>query len=521
MKKIILISFLFIFSPSHSFANTNLMANALENFKLGNYIESLNTLGKVRGGKKIMGAKYYLEGVSLNRLQRYDEAELKLSASLSAGHRAEDLYYEYGQSLYANNKLEEAREVFNKSARSGYKKHTSFYYIAHISQILEDWKLARSYYQKITKSKNVETNLLQIAHFQLGEVLLSIAEIKKNNSRNLVAKYVLPRMDQAISSDRNSLLAKEITTRRDEIQKRYDLDPTLYKNGRPIPARNWEFSFSQEFRYDNNITLATDLPSVQATQKDSNIFEMTVQSSFNKAFARRWTFTPDLRFSYLIHQDRDASEVFQNDQYKISPAVRSAVQHTLFGNPAALILDWDWDYIARDKLGDKNVSFYSRAATYTLGERFKLFGQGETTFKVKLKNYEGYQDSLDTTTTSFTADHILILPASTIMVLFFSYDKIDAVTDSSDQSSILGRIDYIIPGIANQYILNGAMSANFIKKDLAGTNDITLSPSVKLSKKITKKSKLNISYTYTQNLSDTTANEYSKHVTGIEYKFIF
>ena len=242
--------------PNLSYSNSSVLAKAFGEFKVGDYVKTLKLLKNVQGNKKILGAKYYLEGLSLNRLQKYDEAESKFKSSLAIGHKADDLYYEFGQSLYANNNLEEARKIFNKSAIRGYKRNTSYYYVAHISQILEDWKLAKTYYLKITKGQGVDSNTMQIAQFQLGEVLLSMAEIKKNKSKTLVSKYVVPQFNKAIKKDRNSLLAKEIIERKAEVQKLYDLDPNLYKNGKVIPQKKWEFSYSQEFRYDNNITLA-------------------------------------------------------------------------------------------------------------------------------------------------------------------------------------------------------------------------------------------------------------------------
>ncbi len=513
---------LYLLFCSQSIANPpNHIATAFGEFKIGDYVKGLETLSKVNGNAKIMGTRYYLEGMILNKLQRYDEAENKFKKSLSIGHTSEDIFYEYGQSLYANNNLEQARQVFNKSSKKNYKPHISKYYVAHISQILEDWKISKSYYQKITQAKNVETNLLQIAHFQLAEVLLSMAEIRKEKARKLVKKYVLPQFKKAMGIDQNSLLSREVKSRKTEIQKRYDLDPSLYRNGKAIPKEVWRFNYSQELRYDNNITLATDLPTSQATQKDSNIIESTLQTSYTKTFLRKWTVSPNFRFNFLYHQDRDASEVFQNDSYKASPTLKSSFQHKLFGRPAAFLLDWDWDYTARDKDGNKQISFYAKSSTYTFGEKFQLFGKGDTTVKIKLKSYQGHKKSLDNKTQSITADHVFIFPSGSIMILFFSFDIIDAQTDSSDQTSFLSRVDYIIPGVSKLYILNLGISANFVQNKLAKTSDTTLSPSIKLSKKVSSQSKINISHEYTKKISDSISNDYTKQVTAIEYKFNF
>jgi tetratricopeptide (TPR) repeat protein len=515
-KKIIfIIPLLFI---SKVFANN--MGKAFSEYKMGNYIATLNTLSTVTGNNKIQGVKSYLKAVTLNKLHRYDEAIKNFQTSLSIGYSAIDIFYEYGQALYATNDLEKARNIFNRSAKNNYKANTSFYYIAHISQILEDWKLAKQYYLKITKSKKAEISILQVAHFQLGEVLLASSEFKKK-SRNLVNKYVLPQFDKAIQTDKFSLLSKEISTRKLEVQKKYDLDPSLYKNGEQISNKHFLFSYTQGFSYDNNVTYSTDAPSSSATQKDSNIFNSNVFSSYKFILARRWTFTPSIGLNFLYHQDRDAFEVYQNDQLSYSPALETTLKHKMFGDPASLLLDWNYNYINQDKDAIKSLDFYSKSYTVSFGEKLRLFGQGDTSLKFKYKDLTSYDDSLSSSTKTFSISQVIVLPSYKMFYLLFSYDIYDSVTDSSDQTTILSRIDYIIPGIAEQYLLDLALTVTFGSKDISQTNSTLISPSATLTKAISEKSSLNLSYTYTNNLSDTESEKYTKHVTAIDYKFNF
>ncbi|MBT7609284.1 MAG: autotransporter domain-containing protein [Bacteriovoracaceae bacterium] len=513
---------IFIFAlliSSQSFASS--MSKAFSLFKVGNYVETLSVLSKVKGNNKLLGAKFYLKAVTLNKLQRYDEAIQSFQSSLSIGYTSKDIFYEYGQALYAKNDLQKARKVFSRSAKNNYKRSTSYYYIAHISQILEDWKLAKSYYLKIVNSKKVEVSIMQVAHFQLGEVLLSIAELNKTSSRDLVNKYVLPQFEKAAETDKFSLLSKEILQRKLEVQKRYDLDPNLYKNGERIPPKNFVFGYTQGFSYDNNITYSTDAPTSTATQKDSNIFSSNVSSSYTFTLGRRWTFTPAFGLTYLYHQDRDASEVFQNDQLSYAPAIRSKIKHKMFGKPASLILSWDYSYINQDRDAIKVLDFYSRSYTLTLGEKLKLFSKEDSTFKIKYKDLASYSDSLNSSTKTFALDHLILMPSYSMFFLLFSYDIYDSKTDSLDQTTFLSRIDYIIPSIADQYLLDIALSITIGNKEVAQTSSILISPSVMLTKMITQKSSLQLGYTYTNNLSDVTSDKYTKHVTAIDYKFNF
>ncbi len=524
-----LILFFLLFSVTSVSAQPSLMAEALKHFKIGDYVQAIETLKKVRGDKKMMGTKYYLLGISYNRIQEYDEAAKAFKQSIANGNTTKDLWYEYGQALYAANDLTVARKVFNESAKRNFKRWTSYYYVAHISQILEEWSQAKKYYQLIIDSNAADSNTTQIARFQISETLLSMARKRfpedKEKQEEMVAKFVLPQLSRAIDVDQNSSLTKDIRKRREEIQREFGLDPNKFKNGRDIPSDLWDLYVALDFRYDNNITFSSDTPSVQATQKDSNIVETEAYAQRKFILGRRWVIAPEVLWSLTYHQDRDSTEVYSNDAYKISPAIHTKYEHKAFGNPATILLDYDYAYNARDKDAIKDMGYYASSTTWTLGWRSKFLDSGETTIKLKFKNYEAYTNTLNNTTTSLTMDHVAILPSQRILVAFFSYDDIKVEQDSNSSKSYLVRCDYIIPGIYNMYTLNLAMNINMVDEynNTSKPNaDISYAPSIKLTKNINKHFKLDISYEYTMNTSDdTTSGEYTKHVSGMRLKYTF
>ena len=510
-------------------AQANLMAQALKQFKIGDYIETIEILKKVSGDQKMMGTKYYMMGISYNRVQEYDEAIKSFKKSMTYGNSTNDIWYEYGQALYAANDLSNARKIFNQSAQRNFKRWSSYYYIAHISQILEEWKIAKTFYDKIIDSNAADSNITQVANFQKGETLLSIARKRfsenKTNLTEKVSKFVLPQFTRALNVDQNSSLSKDIRKRQKEVQNEFGLDPTKFRNNRSIPNNKWESYVVLDFRYDNNITFSSDTPSVQATQKDSNIIETEAYAQRKFIFNRRWVVAPEIQWNLTYHQDRDSTEVYSNDSYKISPTVHVKYEHTAFGDPASILLSYDYAYNARDKEAIKDMGFYASSNTWTLGWRAKWFQSGETTLKFKYKNYEAYLNTLNNTTNSFSADHVAILPSQRIMVFFFSYDDVKVEQESDSSRSYLARIDYIIPGIYNMYTLNLALNVNMIDEynNTSKTSaDISYAPSIKLTKNINKHFKLDLSYEYTMNTSEDTVNsEYTKHVSGMRLKYTF
>ncbi|MCO4794487.1 MAG: hypothetical protein KC493_12275 [Bacteriovoracaceae bacterium] len=528
LKKLALISTLFFFSVG-VFAQSYQMAESYKYFKTGDYVQAIETLSKIKGDRKMMGTKHYLMGVSYNKIQEYDLASKSFKLAIKSGNKSRDLYYEYGQALYAANELSKARKIFNESAKRNFKKWTSLYYVAHISQILEEWKSAKKYYQKIIDSDSAEGNILQVARFQMGETLLSMTRTRhgddKDKQREMVGKFVLRQFDRAINVDQNSSLSRDIRERKTEVQREFGLDPDKFTNGRDIPKENWDLYVAQEFRYDNNITFSSDTPSVQATQKDSNIVETEAYVQRKFILGRRWQIAPEFQFNLLYHQDRDSSEVFSNDQYRLSPAIRLKYEHKAFGSPATILLDYDYSYTARDKDAIKDMGFYASSNTVTLGWRFKYFSSGETTFKVKQKSYAAYLNTLNNTTSSVSFDHVAILSTQRIIVFFLSYDDVAVEQKSDSSKSYLMRMDYIIPGISDMYTLDIALTVNMVDEYLNTSKtsaDISYAPSIKLTKNINKHFKLDLFYDYTMNTSEDTANsEYTKHVSGMKIKYSF
>ena len=136
-----------------------LIADVFTDFQSGKYesaIETLATLEKrlKKGSKKyneVLGLINYWRGMSYARLSDYKNSEIAFKKAIDLKYKAQDIYYEYGQVLYVADRLKKARIAFKKSFKKGYKKGVSLYYIAFISQALNDHKKAVSFYSMIER----------------------------------------------------------------------------------------------------------------------------------------------------------------------------------------------------------------------------------------------------------------------------------------------------------------------------------------------------------------------------------
>jgi tetratricopeptide (TPR) repeat protein len=521
--------FLFLFKINLALANEQAFTDVFTEYKAGHYQEAITLLEKITETETSqLALKDYWTGLCYSKLQQFDKAVIAYKSALKNKGVFEDLYYELGQALYATNDMEQARKSFALSAKkNNYKNDTSYYYVGHISQILEEYKNAKDYYDRVLDVPNADKNLLQVSRYQMAESMLSLADEKyksdKEQIRPIVRKFIIPQLEKAISVDKAATVVKEIEGRIAEIKKEYDLDPNFLKNGKKIPEKRYELSLAQKVKYDSNVTLANDQPSTIASQKDSFVFETSTSARYLYVIKKRYLVEPELRYSFIRNSDQDSPTVFTNDAYTLTPAIRTKYEHKIKEKEAAFIFDYDQAYTERDRLQLHDRIFYSRSQTFTLGERLKIFAS-DSNIKLKFKDYNAYTDTLDSNTTTFSYDQSIINGFGHIILVLFTADYTRLVANTlSDTNTYLFRLDYVIPSFLERYTIDFAYSHTSLdtleQYETRGT-ETTSSPSIKISQNFGNL-KATIGYDYTSNSSLSTTYQYTKHETHFELKYSF
>lgn len=496
------------------------LVEAFKLYKTSSYSKALEALKGARGSKKVLGTRFYLEGIILNRLQRYDEAAESLKKAIRYGNASEDLYYELGQALYANSALIDSRKAFTESAKKKFKENSSLYYIAHISQLLEEHKTAKTAYAALIKNAKDDKKLMQIARFQLSESFLALAE-NRDDSARLVEKYVIPALQEAFDTLPKAPLADDIKKRRKEIEKQYGLDPNLMKNGRILSQQRFNASIRHQFSWDSNITLATDVPTAASLQKDTFLHDTNANFQRLWQVAGKYTMTPFLRLGNTYHTDRENATVHQNDTHTFSIGVRNTHEHTAFGRQANSIFDFDYTYTGRDTNQKRDNVFFARALNFTLGERLRFFTFGPTTFKYSFKYYNAYLATIHNRTHSISVDQIRGLASGNLLIVMFNASFIEQYNNpNSSTNNYLTRVDYIIPEIMPTYTLSSALSVSFLDtKAQKATRGLekNITPSIDLKKSINSHLSASLGYDFTRNISkNKTSFDYKKHVVRFE-----
>lgn len=512
-------------SPSPTPAPAKITAKLLEEyFRAGNY-QAVATYGpSFRGPKRLKAKANYFTGLALNRLGQFQEAPRYLSKAILAKVEYKDAYFELGQSYYANNEMQKSARAFLESIKQKFNVPTSMYYIAHIAQILEKWKTAKKYYKKITKDKTADPKIRQISRFQLGEVFLSyVQEKKEDQQRTYVKKFVLPQFEKAIDIDPRSGLAREILKRKGEVEKQFGLNPSFLVNGAASPTK-FNASFSQKFKYDSNITYTNELPTQQGTLKDSFITNSTFTTSYNYVYDQKYVITPSLNITNTDHNDDVNSSVYQNDNYAITGSAKIDKPYTFDKKPGSYGYTFSYLYSARDRLSQQEKIFAGRTLTHAFSYSIPYFKLGPTTLSLSHANFSAYQETLDSTTNTLSLTQIMLFPNLTMLIFFASHSDISVEDSSNSTASTVFRADYLFLNLLATYTFQVGLGYTLTdtkeQSDSRGT-EVTLAPSLKVTKKINNNTSFSLNYAYTDKTSESESFAYEKNVTTFEFRYKF
>lgn len=514
------------------FMSPHLYANSLEEsykyFQNGQYPQALAALEKVHVDNSAISSKAYLAGLTYSRMQEYDKAILQFELAIREKNESADLYYEYGQALYAANELKKSRKAFKVSAEKNFNKPASLYYVAHISQILEEFDMARDSYMQVLKEKTSDTKMKQIAYFQLGETLLSLARERSKNPEDLsrrVEKFILPMISNGHKQDPTSNLAMEINQRTSEIMVEFNLDPNLLANGRRISPKRSSGYITQRVRYDNNVTLTNEENNVQQSKKDSFIFETEGYARYDFVAKKRFVISPEARLIFTQHTNQTDPEVYQNDSFVMNASLKNKYEHALRDLPASLIFDIDYSYTLKDWKAEKKKEYYAQSTTFTLGESFSYFAIGDTTVRVKRKNYAGENELISNHTTSINGDQTFFLPTHHLLLAFFEASFIDNFNNpSTNTNTYMLRLDYIMPEIRPLYTVDLAMAVTMTdtkEQDLTRGTEMSWNPSIDIARDLSPAARISLNYDFTKSTSKDTSYAYNKHVITTEFRYAF
>jgi tetratricopeptide (TPR) repeat protein len=501
---------------------------AVASYQAGKYQTTIDELKAVEikisstADKMNMGFLSYWMGVCYNRIQDYPLAIENFEKALGVDYRPEDIHYEYGQALFASEKLSEARLQFRESLKRKFKRAVSLYYIAYISKELGEKKKAVTFYRAIDKLDASEAKeVQQAAEMQVGDIYLEQVE-KHPDSFQAVENYVIPQYKRALNLNKESRLAFEIANKIRELEQKYDLVLLKLRNGRPTLVPAYFSRLALEVGSDSNVTFAPSEQSVAESKKRSLFTKTDLITRYTLYHEDFISFAPELRFNYTRYLNREP-EIYRNDNYLIAPAFRTAYEHKMWNQPAATLFDYDYADARRDINEREKLEFSFRSHTLMIGEKFNYFPWGESIVRLRHRVFDSFTDASDSKTTSLVFEQVRNFLTSTLLI-YSSIDMSRVKEDIYDTNSFTVRGDLLMARIRDWFSPSfglGITRTNPFNDSIRGI-EYMINPSARVTKAFDKNWRSSLKFDYQRNKSDDRENfDYEKYIYSLEIEYLF
>ncbi|MBY0516614.1 MAG: tetratricopeptide repeat protein [Bacteriovoracaceae bacterium] len=497
--------------------------------KYGATRSSLNALGETlkggKGNKTLIGLVAYWTGITANRQQEYSESIPMFEQALSVDYKPKDIYYEYGQALYAAEKLPEARNAFRESLKRGHKRAVCLYYIGFISQTLKDHKKAVTFYRAIQRlPKEEQDETIQASEMQIGDIYLEQAE-KHPDAYRAIQTYVIPQYQRALEINSDSPLASDLRAKIIELQQKYELVLFRMRNGRPTSVPPYLMKLSEDIYLDTNPVFAAQETTNSSAKQSSLVSKTEAFGRYTFYHKNIMSISPEMKFNYTRHLKREA-EIYRNDNWVLAPAIRSSYEHTWRKKPASFLVDYDYVYSNRDRNAAQELKFNSRVQTLSIGERIVgLISHGESTLRLRYRDFNSYSAQANSKTMGAAFEHIQPTQSGKMFIYNLGYDVTRVTNDAFDSNTLFMRADVILPAWKKWQITPQVGFGLTLTDPLNDTSrglEKTYNPSLRLSKPMWKKYNLSFHADYMQNDSKNLESfAYKKSMYGFELAYLF
>ncbi|MBG59022.1 MAG: hypothetical protein CMJ16_01045 [Peredibacter sp.] len=532
--KSFIITLLFIFSTlSFGASETKeVLKEIYSSYENGEYEEAITLLNKVsenfdkhsKNQANLKGLVYYWQGLCYVRLNEFEEGIDKLRLAIKENYTASDVYYEYGQALYASLELKKARIAFKKSVEAKYKMAVSMYYIGFISQEIGDLKTAATFYNAIEKLPLSEKkDVVQAARMQLAQIYLDQVN-EKGMGAAAIEEYVLPMYRKALKWDEESALATEIKAKIENIQRRYNLVLFQLRNGRPTARPAYFLKANLKYSVDDNVNaLDSDtLKGLKEEEYSSNLYEVGAFGRYTFYPNSAFSLSPQFNFGYTRYLS-DESTITRNDNYFFTGTIQTTYEHFFNEAPATTYLDVGYTYNADDIDENDELEKSDTVTSVTLSEQLQIWRNNPSTFRVRYTQTNA--EDINNELSSYGVVYEQAVGAfNTLFYLYSAYDK-NTYTErtSEDNVSTTIRLDILMPDIYNLFNPNlyaSVFSVDYVNDSDRGQTKLNTF-GVNLNRPVGKNFFFYIDYALSSQTGNNDTDNYEKSVISMNLDYIF
>lgn len=504
------------------------LGEALDYYRKGLYPNAYEVLKVWKFPKEMSPIVYYWRGLCLAKMQRYDQAIKNLVSAKEGGVKAPDIDYEIGQAYYSSISYDKAVGYFKASIVKGYKVLLSTYHIAFIHQLLDEYKKSESYYLKLSNENSVSNKLEQIAIFEAAQMhyeqVRDLKEVKQ-----IVKNKIVPQMEDAMEVDDSTSYFVKITARLHQLKDKYDLHPKpiVLANGRKLPRKRWRLKVSQSTGQDSNVLFEAD-GAAQVSQNKSSLFTRgTLSGSYTLVplKSNRMTLTPSVRLTKIHHWERDIASIKENDAQTYKGNLEATYEAKISNKAISFSYGGGYEYTAKDIDGNENIREYGTGTSYWLGTRGKVFGKGNSSAKLKMRNFKGYRSGLDSDKVSVIFSHFFPFSKSRYLYTYSDFTFTDSNLNSSTTDKYLFSADHVLTNFYKKISLWTSASFGFVNPKLQKISrgmEKEISMTLKVSRTFFTNVDFGLKFNYFKNISkDKTLHQYTKNTTSLDLSYKF
>jgi tetratricopeptide (TPR) repeat protein len=455
-------------------------------------------------------AVYFFLANTHAKLQAFDKAANFYQKAIESGSKAPSLHYDYGQALFATQKLKEAEKEFRASILGKYKMGASAYYIGYIRATLDDKPGAKDFYSRIVKLHSDSDGVKQSALLQIAELGLeeanALRDVKESKAlrKRLLEGEVQAAFRAARDFDPSTPIAEQARARLTEIEAQLEEFVDRMQNGNPLPRQRYTLLVSQDFTYDSNVITQADQAVTQVSNADALIWKTGFVTKYQFAAGKAFSFIPEAASTITYHSRRSSPSVYQNDNISISPALRTKYEHWSGGKPATLQLDIEFNLMLRDYLKEHHFPFYTRYYSSALSERVKWFDTGSTTLKAAIKFTEYYDPAKNNYAPSASVTQLVGLGGALSLVNTLTFDYQHARDDTNDERNYRYRGSVTFSQVLEKVDVSPSVSIalkDTMKQKGTRGNETNFAPNLSLTRAFGKSLDGTLEYTWTKNWS--------------------
>lgn len=489
-----------------------------EKFSAGNYQDAIIYLKQITISESNVGRAEFLKALAYARINEFDQAKNSFELALSNKYQSDEIYYEYGQTLYALDDYKQARIAFKKSVKSKYKVGVSLYYIAFISQELNDTKKAVSFYTLIEKLPESEKkDVIQAARMQVGDIYLSQIE-KLPDSYSAIEKYVIPQYKKALEWDQKSSLAPDIRDKIEKLKRKYELELFRMRNGRPTARPPYFLKVNALYGVDSNVNLAQE----SSDELSSPYYSTGFFGRYTIYPNSSYSVSPELIFNMTKYLS-DKEEVFLNNNYSTTASVKVNYEHLYNNRAATFFLGLSYTYGADDADTDKSFDKRDERTAVSFSEQLELWANNPSTFRYTYSKLEDVTVENNYNTHGLSYEQVILIGKSTLFI-YSNYDM-NKYLDEEDlnNNSFLFRADYIfgtVFGLFNPTVYSSINTTDYFNNSEKGETTSHVY-GLNLNRPVGEKLYLTLDLSMTNQSGKLDTDKYKKQVMSLNLDYIY